>query len=256
MTTLLIDADIVAYKVACVHQTKYDFNGDGAAAVALDKAGARRKADALIEEYAKATKATGVVICLTDPHMNWRKDVDPTYKENRTSTEKPVMLEYVKTYLAEEYESFVRPTLEADDIMGILATHHRLYPDSIIVSEDKDLRTIPARVYNPNYPQLGVLDISRLDADRFHMWQTVCGDPTDGYAGAKGVGKKSWWAEEIIEADREDLWDLVLNAFLSVDMTREDANKQARMARILRAEDYDMKTKTIHLWTPECLNRE
>lgn len=254
MTTLLIDADIVAYKVASTSERSTDFNRDGNPAVSVDRPRARREAEKLVNGYAKKLKADSIIICLTDPDVNWRKEYEPTYKAFRQDTKKPELLSYVKEYLAEEYVSFIRPRLEADDIMGILATHPRLVEgEKIIVSEDKDMRTIPAKVYNPNTPKLGVMDISELDADRFHMWQTIVGDPTDGYIGARGVGKSSHWAEEIIHADREELWELVLEAYSFAGLTEDDAIRQARLARILRAEDYNLKTKGIRLWKPEKL---
>lgn len=255
MITALIDADIVAYKVASTSQQSFDFNGDGNAAVSVDKKRARSEADRIVNEYADKIKATSIIICLTDPDANWRKQYEPSYKSNRKDSVAPRLLTYVKEYLSQEYQSFIRPRLEADDIMGILATHPTLIEgEKIIVSEDKDMRTIPAKVYNPNYPKLGILDISKLDADRFHMWQTIVGDTTDGYAGAKGVGGKSDYAQDILISEGHELWDIVLDAFASKGLTQADALLQARMARILRSEDYNLKRKTVRLWTPSKLD--
>jgi DNA polymerase-1 len=86
------------------------------------------------------------------------------------------------------------------------------------------------------------------------MWQTICGDATDCYPGAYRVGPKSDYAEDIISADREDLWDIVLAAFASVGLTEEDAIHQARQAHILRHTDYDYQRKEPLLWSPLWLN--
>ena len=115
------------------------------------------------------------------------------------------------------------------------------------------MRTIPAKIYNPDRPELGVIEVSRLDADRFHCWQTVVGDATDGYPGARGVGKSDPYVQDIIEADHDELWDLVVSAFNVVGLTEEDAILQARLARILRPEDFNFKTKKVKLWNPEKL---
>jgi DNA polymerase-1 len=210
-----------------------------------------RDADDVVQGLIKKLKATGVVICLTDK-VNFRKQVLPTYKMNRADTEKPELLQATKDFLADKYPSFIRPTLEADDVMGILATNPVLIGgDKIIVSEDKDMRTIPARVYNPNKPQLGVLNISEFDADLFHLWQTIVGDMTDGYAGAKGVGKDSVYADEVLEAESlVEAWEVVLDAYASKGLTEWDAVTQARCARILRHCDYNYKTKEPILWEP------
>lgn len=255
MRTILVDADIIAYKAACVAEAKIDFNGDGFRAVAVTPKQARSNADRIIRDLADHLKAAFVVVCLSDPAENFRKQLDPTYKANRKDTVPPVLLREIKEYLGEEYTSFVRPRLEADDVMGILSGHPTLVEgEKIMVSEDKDMRTLPGLIYNPNQPQLGVIDVSPLDADRFHLWQTIVGDATDGYPGCPKVGPKSHWAEEIISADAEDLWDLVLDAYHSRGLGSEEALLQARLARILRPIDYNFTTKKIRLWTPDKLS--
>lgn len=255
--TILIDADIVAYKASIVNEKHFDF-GDTGQAEFVDHDGCIRNVDNLIGGYADKLKANRIIICLSDPKVNFRKELNPTYKHNRKDVVPPQLLSWIKEYLENEYVSFRRPRLEADDIMGILATSgdRFIQGDRIIVSEDKDMRTVPARIFNPNHADLGVLDISNLDAKRFHMWQTVVGDPTDGYPGCPGVGKGGRfveWAPDILGADEDELWDLVLGAYASKGFTEDDAIMQARMARILQDGDYNYKTKGIRLWNPTCL---
>jgi DNA polymerase-1 len=258
--TILIDADIVAYKASVVNEKHYDF-GDTGVGEHLDHDGCIRNVEELVNAYADRLNASRIIVCLSepDPEKNFRKQLNPTYKSNRNDTVPPQMLMWIKEYLANEYPSFKRPRLEADDIMGILATSGDRFIEGqrIVVSEDKDLRTVPCRVYNPNHPDLGVQTISDLDAKRFHMWQTVVGDPTDGYGGCPGVGKGGRYveyAESILEADTPDeLWDLVLMAYASRGLNEDDAIMQARMARILQDGDYNYKTKGIRLWNPTCL---
>jgi DNA polymerase-1 len=256
--TILIDADIVAYKAAVVNEKTFDF-GDTGVGEFLDHDSCIRNVEELIAGYADACKAGSVLVCLSDPDVNFRKQLNPTYKHNRKDVVPPQLLKWIKEYLAHEYKSFIRPRLEADDIMGILATSGDRFikGDRVIVSEDKDMRTVPALIFNPNHPDLGILSISDLDAKRFHMWQTVVGDPTDGYTGCPGVGKGGRYveyAESILEADTPDeLWDLVLMAYASKGLTEDDAILQARMARILQDGDYNYQTKGIRLWNPTCL---
>ncbi len=45
-------------------------------------------------------------------------------------------------------------------------------------------------------------------------------------------------------------WDTVVNAYEKAGLTEEDALVQARVARILRASDYDQSTQEPILWTP------
>jgi DNA polymerase-1 len=42
----------------------------------------------------------------------------------------------------------------------------------------------------------------------------------------------------------------VVDAYLKAGLTEEDALMNARMARILRAEDWDFENNEVKLWTP------
>jgi len=255
MRTILIDADIVAYKVSVRNQADLNF-GDTGTAQLLDHDTAMREVNELIAGYAYECKADKIVVCLSDPKVNFRKQLEPTYKDNRKDVVKPVLLDWIKEYLAAEYQSFMRPRLEADDVMGILATSGDRFIEGrkMIVSEDKDMRTSPAWVYNPNKADLGILKISKHQAKLFHLWQTLTGDQTDGYPGCKGIGPASPYAEDIISAARPlTAWDTVIEAYATKGKTEDDAIHQARLARILWADDYNFKTKGIRLWNPTCL---
>jgi len=254
MTTLLLDADIVAYKVAARNQEDFDWGDTGESRV-VDHERAICDTDSLISEYCEALKAQKVLICLTDPAANFRKELEPTYKANRKNHEKPELLQWVKDYLAHEYQSFIRPRLEADDIMGIIATagDRIVKGPKVIVSEDKDLKTIPGHLYNPRRPDDGVVEISPLDAKRFHMEQTLTGDPSDGYIGCRGIGVKSPYVKALWEAEAKDLWEIVLAGYASKGKPPEDALLQARIAYILQFQSYSLKHKTIFPWTPELL---
>lgn len=251
MSTILLDADIVAYKVACLNQTDFDWGDTGKSRV-VDPIKARKDTDELIGEYCTTLKANKVIVCLSDPNANFRKELSGgTYKSNRAKVERPELLAWVKEYLEHEYRSFIRPRLEADDIMGILMTTDKFIDGrKIMVSEDKDMRTVPGLLFNPNKPDLGVIEVSELDADRFHMWQTMCGDPVDGYPGCPGIGEKSEYAQEIIGASRAELWDIVLEAYASKGLKEDDALLQARLAHILWASSYNFKSKKVRLWSP------
>jgi hypothetical protein len=64
-------------------------------------------------------------VCLTTTTdiPNFRLKVLPTYKGKRSNVRKPLVLKPVRQWLIEgKYKALVRPTLEGDDVMGILAT--------------------------------------------------------------------------------------------------------------------------------------
>lgn len=245
--TLLVDSDIFAFKAAARNQLDCEFG-----TYTWDE-NPEEEIDAQIATLAEKLDATKVIMCLTDAD-NFRYDVLPTYKHNRDKNKRPELLATVKKYLAEEYTSYIRPRLEADDCMGILATHPKLIPgDKIIVSEDKDMRTVPAKIYNPGRPELGVIEVTRQQAHGFHMWQTIVGDVTDGYTGCPGMGKADRYgdfANEVLECEPEEMWDVVLEAYWSKGYRDADALVQARCAKILTADCYDFKNKKPILWTP------
>ena len=268
---ILLDADIVAYKVSVVNQDDFDWGDTGKSRV-LDHNQARKQTDELVATYCERLDASKAIICLSDPDRNFRKELEPTYKSNRKDVEKPELLAWVKDYLAEEYTSYIRPRLEADDVMGILATAGDRFVagEKIMVSEDKDMRTVPGLIYNPDRDELGIIHNTEEEANRFHMWQTIVGDPTDGYTGCPGIGmgdKKLYEEEtygfggrtfgfphEVLECDPADLWDVVVEAYASKGLTEDDALLQARLAHILWASSYNFKKKKVKLWQPSWLS--
>jgi DNA polymerase-1 len=259
-TTLLIDSDIVAFKFASSSEVATDWGND-IWTLHADAREARGRMFAFVEELMDTLKADDLVVCLSDPSRHyWRHDIFPAYKSGRV-TRKPMILGHLKEALAEKYNSYVRPGLEADDIMGILATHPTIIPGTkIIVSLDKDMKTIPGNLYNWSRPKDGVVRVSRQEADYRHMLQTLMGDATDGYPGVPGVGPKK--AERILEPalddsngyfevfDTEAAWELVVKAYHQAKLSEEVALQMARVARICRACDYDFKKKEVKLWKP------
>ena len=249
--TGLLDSDIIAFRVAARFETVTAFGKD---VQPLEDA----KIDivAYIDELKATLKLDHVIVCLSCREHNFRNDVLPSYKHNRNQDDdaRPDHLTALKAFLTENYETYLRYSLEADDVMGILQTHPTLIKgETLIVSEDKDMRTVPGLVYAPHRPEVGIMDITPLEAAQFHMWQTICGDTTDGYKGAVGVGKSSMYAQAVLEEDGDELWDTVCQAYGSVGLTEWDAIVQARCAKILTNDCYNFKDKEVVLWEPKSL---
>lgn len=246
--TLLLDADVNAYVAATVHQKVTDW-GDGAVSVVTDPL-----ADALatlrdgVEEVKKHLGAKRVIYCLSDD-KNFRKEILPTYKGNRRV--KPVLLPQIRDWIKQNTNCYVRPKLEGDDVMGILATHPTLVKgEKVIVSIDKDMKSIPGTVYNPRKDDFQKVSVE--EADHFHLMQTLTGDPVDNYKGCPGVGPVK--ARAILWEGAGSLWaspwERIVAEYRSKSLTEADALVQARVARILRHTDYDFKRKEPRLWQP------
>lgn len=260
--TLLIDADILAYQTSSANQKTYDW-GDDIISHSADLPAAKRAARDTVDHLMEKLKATDLVICLSDELNNFRKEVDPSYKTNRSGTVRPTHLYDMKDWLAEKYPSKIMQRLEADDVMGIMSTEPHT-GERIIVSEDKDMQTIPGLLFNPRKDKK-VRTITLEQADRFLYWQTLVGDATDGYPGCPGCGPKM--ADEVLEGmmwtyeerilksgprknmavfnwvksfgHQGDAWERILACYDRYGFKEKHALVQINLARILRHGDLE-----------------
>jgi DNA polymerase I len=242
--TLLIDADVVAYNAAASNEVATDWGG-GYWTWHCDENAVKAAVLEIIDRYMAELDGTDVKLCLTDSEGNFRFGVLPSYKGNRKSVKKPLVLKSIKQWLIDEHAAYFRPGLEGDDCMGILSTANVIKGEKVIVSIDKDMKTIPGLFCHRL--EDGVMEISEDEADYWHLYQTLTGDTTDGYAGCPGVGPKK--ATALLDADPS--WSTVVAAYAKAGLSEADALQQARVARILRASDYDFKKKEPILWTPK-----
>ena len=233
---LLIDGDLIAHQVASAVEEPIDW-GDDWWSLTADFRLAWSTLVGEVDRYMERLGSEAVIFAFSDRGNNFRKSVLPTYKSNRRGKRKPVVYNPLLKKIGEEYKTVIYSTLEADDVLGLLSGGNR-----IIVSDDKDLRTIPGSLYRPSTDK--VEHISDEAADRNHLIQTLTGDSVDGYKGCPGVGPVR--AERILV---DGTWEEVVGAYEKVGLTEEDALVQARVARILREGEYE-EGKVI-LWTPE-----
>lgn len=241
--TLLIDGDILLYQESVAVEREFDW-GDDWWTLHSDLREAQERVDVWLLELKELLDADEFLLTLTGRN-NWRKDVLPTYKSNRKGKRKPVVYQPLKKYVMDTYKTAFFDRLEADDVMGILQTDPANTGETVIVSEDKDMMTIPGLLYRPIRPEEGVQKITEEEADRNHLLQALTGDSTDGYSGCPGVGPKK--AEKAL---KENDWSLVVETYEKAGLTEEDALEQARVARILRYGEYDSKKDEVNLWTP------
>ena len=256
----LIDGDLMAYKAACF----------------ADKEGIDELEDRLrfdVELWTpEGCDATIAFSCKRSD--NYRRDFWPAYKANRDGKPGPESLPRTIEMLKDMFHSVSRPRLEADDLMGMAMGHGT----HIAVTLDKDLRTCPGWLWNPEkqgFPEL----ISEEEADQHFFKQWLTGDGTDGIPGLHRMGPKT--ALKILESNPRSSWSAVVQqiyADTAEDFTRwQDRGKrfegtraemlekrygwtqgqdlefclaQARCVRILRAGEYDSEAGEPILWTP------
>jgi DNA polymerase-1 len=275
MTTLLIDGDVVAYKIAASIERPTDW-GDGLWTLHSDA----DEGIALLEDHLldirKKLGGKDHVVALTDQEANWRLSVWSDYKANRKGTRRPLCLGAMRKHLLENHRCYLRPRLEGDDVLGILATHPSLIPGpKVLVSVDKDFFTVPGHFFRGAGSSQEVVEVTPEAADRYHMLQTLTGDATDGYPGCPGVGpvaaekalddmtrlipyqhvlsrgpRKGEEETRFREEPAESVWEVVVSRYEAAELTEADALIQARVARILRHTDYDFANKRVRLWSP------
>ena len=238
---LLIDGDILAYTIASNSEQAINW-GDDLWTLHTDFNECKSKIEDYIKNVTNTFSAKKVYIFLSDTH-NFRKQIYPAYKLNRTNKRKPVCLPQIKRYLFETHEAISEPRLEADDLMGIFATDPNIKGNKIIVSIDKDLKTIPGNI---SVDLETVEKITKKKAKYNHALQTLCGDSVDNFPGAPGIGPVK--AAAILNT--KEIWPAVENAFIKAKLTKEDALLQARLAYILQHGDYNFKSKKIKMWKP------
>jgi len=250
--TLLIDADWLVHSAcaACECDIRWD---EWINTLHLEQGDVKDYVTSRITYWQDLTGDRKVVMCFSD-YPTFRHELRVEYKANRIGKRKPLGMRDIRQWVGENFDTRVCAGLEADDVMGLLSTNG-LYPDPVIVSIDKDMRTVPGSLLAGEQ----VETIHPAQANRTWMMQTLTGDSTDNYSGLKGVGPVS--AAKILgEAGTlPDMWDKVLAAYKKQGLSFMEAVTNARMARILRYHDYDFGTGEVRLWEPDvdpCMNTD
>lgn len=199
----------------------------------------------LLDKILEKTLCKDYVFVLSS-RENFRKDINPEYKANRKKMDRekifPIFDE-VRDYCMEYFNPFIQNPLEADDVLGIWATSQ---PDKVVIcSIDKDLNTIPGWHYNWSHEDNEVYFVTEEEADNEFYIQCLAGDRTDNYFGIKGIGPKK--AVKLLDKHGWT-WEGVVNSYEEYDCSYEDCLLNARMARILRKEDWDKENKEVRLW--------
>lgn len=282
-TELLIDGDVIAFTAASAAQHTITYQS-GIVMPFAHKAEGEAIVDNMMIGLRTLLNSRKEQVLLSDPKENWRHDIWPSYKDNRKEAMKPLLLSHLKDYLREKYKAVHWATLEADDALGILSTSDGEGYKRIIVGKDKDFRTVPGLYHKlkdldaRGFPVIS--EITPWEAARFHMFQTLKGDMTDGYPGCPGLGDKR--SHELVDnpvlvvnkprpitrgprkgelADRweseptNDYWAMIVSQYIKAGQGEAEALTTARLANILHADQYDRDTGAITLWTPDRIRR-
>ena len=243
--TLLIDADWLVYSSCCACEEDTRWN-EWQHQLTSDVRNCLNMIDNRLDVY--RTIASGkhdIVMCFTS-YPTFRHEIFPEYKINRIGRRKPLALRNVIEKVREKYESISYENLEGDDVLGLLATNGR-YKDPIIVSVDKDMRTLPCKLIADD----SIEHITNKKANRHWFEMSLAGDAGDGILGIKGMGMVTASKTLASTPDtKEALWSKVQETYTKKGYTIADAILNARLTRILREGDYDYNTGEVKLWNP------
>lgn len=211
----VLDGDIIAYKLACkVDNYGYQFLYQN------------------IREYVaswtpfECDKIALAFSCSREE--NFRKDYWKKYKEHRGAVAKPDSMLDVIDAMKALYSTLWEDRLEADDIMGRLASSE----EAVAVTIDKDLRCTPGWHWNPD-KEWEARYVTVEQADRFFYKQWMMGDSTDKIPGIPKVGPVK--ADRLLEAERPQNWEpMVMVEYEKRELSEEYALSQATAVRILR----------------------
>ena len=238
---LFIDCDYFLYRAAAAAEKELEYNPE-LTVIVSNFSDAKKIFSKEINDLQTRFDSEDVLMAYTD-RKNFRKEIDPTYKGNRTKR-KPAGYLKLKKWAMNKWPSVMKPALEADDVIGILSTKGDL-GNFIVISPDKDMLQLPVRIYNLKE------EITQTEEDaELMLWsQALSGDSTDGYSGAKGIGPKK--ANAILSKAKDSYWPAVIEAYLEAGQTEADALRNLRLARILQVEDWDAKKQKPILFNPK-----
>lgn len=253
---------MIIYAAAHSNQIAIDLQDGLGKEPIVDEAEAVRTAIRLVHDWTSKAGCSSTIVCLSSVQSDsFRHQLWPTYKAGRN--EKPVAYMAVRQALEVEFETYQEVGLEADDLMGIAGTSEAA--QCVIVSRDKDMKTVPAIVLNPEHDKQPIRIRPSL-ADQMWMKQAMVGDAVDNYPGIPRVGEVT--AQQIllsphhlIPQDRKGktkwvvgnsctLWESMVDYARKGGMDEEALIRQAQLSRVLRSGDFDKERRVVRLWRP------
>lgn len=242
----LIDADILLYRLTAGNEIEINW-GQDLWTLHSDAAVIKKDLESAIKRLEERLEVDYAILCFSDS-VNFRKSVYADYKGNRRGQRKPLAYAELKQWCMDTWPCEMWPTLEADDVMGIMST--KSPGEYIIVSDDKDLKQIPGLLFRDNEIQT-ITDHQGLE---YFFTQVLTGDPTDGYPGCPGIGavtaQKALGSIRFIGVENytQAAWKAVVDLYARQKLTVDDALVQARCARMLTCKDWDFEKQEVILW--------
>jgi len=246
----LVDADSLVYKVGFAIEDRVIWN-EMEILVGLEKEKDEsyftdidqccRTFDQLVSNVTYATDCDGSVLVFSGAN-NFRLSLPTSYKENRKESRKPTGFAEILAYAKQVHNTKTVTGIEADDYVVWLKTKNP--EDYIVCAMDKDVlyQTVGTHY---NYSTDEEVTTKEWDAIKYAYFQTLTGDPSDGYKGCPGIGKVK--ADKLLDGlkTERELWEAVVTAYESKGLTEEDAVWTMRLANM-----HQFDGENVNYWEP------
>lgn len=233
----IIDGDILLYRTGYASE-------DTSEGIAYSRM--RETLDKILE----AVKADSYRIFLSDSQGNFRRQLFPNYKQNRTAP-KPVHHEFLSNRIVEPpFNAEISWGEEADDALGI----NQQKDNTVICSIDKDLYQIPGQHYNWVKGIHRYVENSEAIYRFYH--QILVGDSTDNITVKEGLScpgigpEKAYRALEGCKTNEEYLdvvRDLYRKAYEGIGLSIEERESKI----LLTGQLVYVRKKEGEIWNPE-----
>jgi len=194
-----IDADFIAYQVAC--ETRDELDGIKPRRTLEDM---KKQVKSIALHHQRTVGATEYVLFITPPGSTkgGRADyaVTKPYQGNRAEKTPPEHLDTIRAYMGEELPSVVSLDQEADDALAqanYLAIQAGTPELSVLVSQDKDLNMVPGYYYDFINKEVSSLDNS-FGWIELYRPDKKPGAKTKPAAKIIGRGTKYFWAQTLM----------------------------------------------------------
>lgn len=259
---VLVDADYIAHTAAHLSQIKNGHFSEEPEFIDLGPEKAYEIVDTLVRNLRSDTmdwfKNSGEHVDLAlfvSGKNNFRYELAKIkpYKGNRTGKDKPVNLGFAFAYLKAAYGAITCEGQEADDGVATAAAELGYDPDRVcIISNDKDLRTVPGMLINQRTKEAEF--ITEEDALYNFYHQVLAGDVADNVGGCWGVGDVK--AHKILNENPSNYWGQILRAYSASTKVAGCPYadwKDPQRAAIENAQLLHLRRKPGEVWAPPFL---
>lgn len=187
-----VDGDVICYRAAFATQGKMPFEAQDVVDQLMGY---------IISETVHFTTDDCFKVFLTGKgNHRYNIAVTAEYKGNRKDKPKPDNLQPARDYLVENYNTVITSGCEADDMIAMATVGHPP-EETVIVSTDKDMKTVPCWMFNF---VKGTYEFSSpWESLVFFYTQILTGDDADNIKGLMGIGPKK--AAKILEGATTEL---------------------------------------------------